>query len=172
MIDRKLGIIRDTYGMLNAEAQAARAEILELAIVLLIAGVPVALTLGTVGFVFGILGFGTGLFNLLPARIYGVVANYQWLAIPLFVRDLLMLIAKILKCLAQQLRGAITEIFSATRMTFFPSLRPMSPRTIGSLLHSGSGRSDARRARPESVLCCRSGYRPAGHGRLVAGTPP
>jgi tripartite ATP-independent transporter DctM subunit len=53
--------------------------------VLLIAGVPVALTLGTVGFVFGIVGFGTGLFNLLPARIYGVVANYQWLAIPLFV---------------------------------------------------------------------------------------
>ena len=53
--------------------------------VLLIAGVPVALTLGTVGFVFGIAGFGMGLFNLLPARIYGVVANYQWLAIPLFV---------------------------------------------------------------------------------------
>jgi tripartite ATP-independent transporter DctM subunit len=53
--------------------------------VLLLAGVPVALTLATVGFTFGILGFGTGLFNLLPARIYGVVANYQWLAIPLFV---------------------------------------------------------------------------------------
>ena len=49
------------------------------------AGVPVALTLATTGFVFGFLGFGTGLFNLLPARIYGVVANYQWLAIPLFV---------------------------------------------------------------------------------------
>jgi tripartite ATP-independent transporter DctM subunit len=53
--------------------------------VLLMAGVPVALTLATVGFVFGALGFGTGLFNLLPSRIYGVVANYQWLAIPLFV---------------------------------------------------------------------------------------
>jgi tripartite ATP-independent transporter DctM subunit len=53
--------------------------------VLLLAGVPVAITLGTVGFVFGALGFGTGLFNLLPSRIYGVVANYQWLAIPLFV---------------------------------------------------------------------------------------
>ena len=53
--------------------------------VLLMVGVPVAITLGTVGFVFGALGFGTGLFNLLPARIYGVVANYQWLAIPLFV---------------------------------------------------------------------------------------
>ena len=53
--------------------------------VLLMLGVPVALTLATVGFVFGYLGFGDSLFNLLPARIYGVVANYQWLAIPLFV---------------------------------------------------------------------------------------
>ena len=52
---------------------------------LLMLGVPVALTLATTGFVFGFLGFGGGLFNLLPARIYGVVANYQWLAIPLFV---------------------------------------------------------------------------------------
>jgi tripartite ATP-independent transporter DctM subunit len=53
--------------------------------VLLMAGVPVAITLATSGFVFGYLGFGPVLFNLLPARIYGVVANYQWLAIPLFV---------------------------------------------------------------------------------------
>ena len=52
---------------------------------LLMAGVPVAITLATSGFVFGFLGFGTGLFNLLPARIYGVSSNYQWLAIPLFV---------------------------------------------------------------------------------------
>jgi tripartite ATP-independent transporter DctM subunit len=52
---------------------------------LLMAGVPVALTLAATGFVFGFLGFGTGLFNLLPARIYGVVTNYLWLAIPLFV---------------------------------------------------------------------------------------
>jgi len=52
---------------------------------LLMLGVPVALTLATTGFVFGFMGFGADLFNLLPARIYGVVANYQWLAIPLFV---------------------------------------------------------------------------------------
>ena len=53
--------------------------------VMLMAGVPVAVTLATVGFLFGWLGFGDGLFNLLPARIYGVVAGYQWMAIPLFV---------------------------------------------------------------------------------------
>jgi tripartite ATP-independent transporter DctM subunit len=49
------------------------------------AGVPVGITLAASGFVFGFLGFGETLFNLLPSRIYGVVANYQWLAIPLFV---------------------------------------------------------------------------------------
>ena len=52
---------------------------------LLMAGVPVGITLAASGFVFGFMGFGETLFNLLPARIYGVVANYQWLAIPLFV---------------------------------------------------------------------------------------
>lgn len=35
-IDRKLGIFRDTYAMLNDEAQTSRAELLELAIVVLI----------------------------------------------------------------------------------------------------------------------------------------
>ena len=53
--------------------------------VLLLSGVPVAITLATSGFIFGFLGFGAGLFNLIPARIYGVVSNYQWLAVPLFV---------------------------------------------------------------------------------------
>jgi hypothetical protein len=37
-IDRKLSIIRETYAMLNDEAQAARSEALEIAIVVLIAG--------------------------------------------------------------------------------------------------------------------------------------
>ncbi|MBU0587968.1 MAG: TRAP transporter large permease subunit [Gammaproteobacteria bacterium] len=53
--------------------------------VLLMIGVPVATTLATVGFIFGYLGFGDSLFNLLPARFYGIVAGYQWMAIPLFV---------------------------------------------------------------------------------------
>ena len=53
--------------------------------VLLAIGVPVALTLAVSGLVFGFLGFGAGLFDLLPARIYGVTANYTLIAIPLFV---------------------------------------------------------------------------------------
>jgi len=53
--------------------------------VLLMAGLPVALTLATAGFIFGYLGFGTLLFNLLPNRIFGVVTNYTLIAMPLFV---------------------------------------------------------------------------------------
>jgi hypothetical protein len=43
-IDRKLAILRDSYGMLNAESQARRAEMLEIVIVLLI-GFEIMLTL-------------------------------------------------------------------------------------------------------------------------------
>lgn len=52
---------------------------------LLLVGIPVATTLAVVGFVFGWIGFGETLFNLLPARLFGIVAGYQWMAIPLFV---------------------------------------------------------------------------------------
>jgi tripartite ATP-independent transporter DctM subunit len=52
---------------------------------MLMIGIPVALSIATVGFVFGWIGFGDTLFNLLPARVYGVVTGYQWMAIPLFV---------------------------------------------------------------------------------------
>lgn len=48
-------------------------------------GVPVAIGIALSGFIFGFLGFGDFLFNLLPARIYGVVTNYTLMAIPLFV---------------------------------------------------------------------------------------
>jgi tripartite ATP-independent transporter DctM subunit len=53
--------------------------------VLLALGIPVALTLAISGFVFGYIGFGSLLFSLLPARIFGVTANYTLIAIPLFV---------------------------------------------------------------------------------------
>ncbi|MEL7106477.1 MAG: TRAP transporter large permease subunit [Pseudomonadota bacterium] len=53
--------------------------------VLLIVGIPVGIAIATSGFVFGYIGFGPALFNLLPSRIYGVVTNYTFMAIPLFV---------------------------------------------------------------------------------------
>lgn len=52
---------------------------------MLLIGFPVAICLGTTGLVFGFFGFGTSLFGLLPARIFGVVTNYTLLALPLFI---------------------------------------------------------------------------------------
>ncbi|TCK04910.1 TRAP transporter large permease [Marinobacterium mangrovicola] len=48
-------------------------------------GIPVAISLAVSGFVAGYLGFGPMLFNLMPARLYGVVTNYTLMAVPLFV---------------------------------------------------------------------------------------
>lgn len=48
-------------------------------------GIPVPFALAASGIVFGLLGFGTDLFNLVPLRVFGVVTNYTMLAIPLFV---------------------------------------------------------------------------------------
>ncbi|WP_300551063.1 TRAP transporter large permease subunit [Roseovarius sp.] len=52
---------------------------------MLLAGVPVAVCLGVTGFAFGYMGFGSMLFTLMPARIFGVVTNYTLLALPLFI---------------------------------------------------------------------------------------
>jgi tripartite ATP-independent transporter DctM subunit len=54
-------------------------------LVLLMIGIPVAIALAASGFLFGYLGFGLSLFNLVPLRIYGVTTNYTLMAIPLFV---------------------------------------------------------------------------------------
>ncbi|MEE8143923.1 MAG: TRAP transporter large permease subunit [Kiloniellales bacterium] len=52
---------------------------------LLFIGFPVAIALATSGLLFGYLGFGARLFNLLPQRIFGLMENYTFLAIPMFV---------------------------------------------------------------------------------------
>lgn len=54
-------------------------------IVLLVLGVRVAYAIAISGVVFGLIGFGPMLFNLLPSRLYGVATNYTLLAVPLFV---------------------------------------------------------------------------------------
>jgi len=52
---------------------------------LLFIGFPVSIALAAAGLLFGYIGFGAELFNLLPLRIFGLMENYTLLAIPLFV---------------------------------------------------------------------------------------
>jgi tripartite ATP-independent transporter DctM subunit len=126
--------------------------------VLLMIGVPVAITLATVGFIFGYIGFGASLFNLLPARVFGIVAGYQWLAIPLFIfmgimleksrlaDDLLDVIGHIAGgvkggmavgiVLFGALMGATTSIVDATVIT-------LGLLTLPTLVHRGYNKSIA-----------------------------
>lgn len=53
--------------------------------ILLMAGFPVTFTLLGTSIVFGLIGFGWTLFNLLPLRIWGVMTNVTLMAVPLFV---------------------------------------------------------------------------------------
>ncbi len=52
---------------------------------LLLFGFPVAFTIGGVSLFFGLYGFGTGFFDLLPLRIWGTMMNFSLLAVPLFI---------------------------------------------------------------------------------------
>lgn len=54
-------------------------------VILLTIGVRVAYAIAISGIVFGLVGFGPLLFNLLPSRLYGAATNYTLLAVPLFV---------------------------------------------------------------------------------------
>ena len=55
------------------------------AIVLLMAGFPVAFTLGAIAMAFGGIFLGWQEFELLPMRVWGVMTNFSLLAVPLFV---------------------------------------------------------------------------------------
>lgn len=48
-------------------------------------GFPIAFTLTGLGVVFGLIGWGTEVMSLLGSRAYGVMTNYTYVAIPLFV---------------------------------------------------------------------------------------
>lgn len=100
-------------------------------LVMLMMGYPVAFTLGAAGFIFGVLGFGFDLFNLLPLRIYGVMTNYTLLAIPLFVFMGVMLE-----------RSGVAEDLLETMGLLFGRVRgglAMSVVVVGALLGASTG---------------------------------
>lgn len=53
--------------------------------ILILAGFPVAFTLGGLSVIFGYFTLGIDFFNFLPSRIMGVMSNYVLIAVPLFI---------------------------------------------------------------------------------------
>ncbi len=58
---------------------------LAVAIIVLMIGFPVALSLGAVAMLFGGIFLGLDFFELLPLRIWGIMTNFTLLAVPLFI---------------------------------------------------------------------------------------
>ncbi|MDM8542372.1 TRAP transporter large permease subunit [Desulfococcaceae bacterium HSG9] len=76
---------------------------------LLLAGYPVAFTIGGVSLFFGLMGFGVDFFNLLPLRIWGTMKNFTLLAVPLFIYMGVMLEKS---GLAEELLETMSLVFS------------------------------------------------------------
>jgi len=79
---------------------------------LLLLGFPVAFTIGGVAMMFGLYGFGPGFFNLLPLRIWGTMANFSLMAVPLFIYMGVMLEKS---GLAEELLEAMALVFGKLR---------------------------------------------------------
>jgi len=52
---------------------------------LILAGYPIAYTIGGTALAFGLFSFGLGFFDLLPLRIWGIMTNLTLIAVPLFI---------------------------------------------------------------------------------------
>lgn len=81
-------------------------------VVLLMAGYPVAFTLGATALLFGGLNLGLDFFSLLPLRIWGVMTNATLLAVPLFV---LMGVILEKSGLAEELLETMGRLFGRVR---------------------------------------------------------
>ncbi len=99
--------------------------------ILLMAGFPVAFTLGGVSLIFGLLTFGLDFFNLLPLRIWGVMTNYVLIAVPLFIYMGVMLE-----------KSGLAEELLETMALLFGKLRgglAISVVVVGALLAASTG---------------------------------
>ena len=79
---------------------------------LLLAGFPVAFTLGAVALAFGTIFLGFDFFNLLPLRIWGIMTNFTLLAVPLFV---FMGVVLEKSGIAEQLLDTMGKLFGRVR---------------------------------------------------------
>ena len=97
----------------------------------LLAGFPVALTLGGVAVIFGFFALGLDFFNFFPARVFGIMQNVVLLAVPLFIYMGMMLE-----------KSKIAEELLETMALLFGKLRgglAISVVIVGTLLAASTG---------------------------------
>jgi tripartite ATP-independent transporter DctM subunit len=99
--------------------------------ILLMAGFPVAFTIGSVALVFGYFTLGLDFFHLLPMRIWGIMSNYVLIAVPLFIYMGVMLEKS---GLAEELLDTMAMLFRKVRGGL-----AISVVIVGALLAAATG---------------------------------
>ncbi len=99
--------------------------------VLLMAGFPVAFTVGGVAFLFGYGTLGLDFFRLLPLRIWGIMSNHVLIAVPLFIYMGVMLERS---GLAEELLDTMALLFRKVRGGL-----AVSVVVVGALLAAATG---------------------------------
>ncbi len=98
---------------------------------LILAGYPIAFTIGGTALGFGLYAFGMGFFDLLPLRVWGIMTNYTLIAVPLFI---FMGVSLERSGLAQELLETMGQIFGR-----FAGGLAMSVVVVGALLAASTG---------------------------------
>ncbi len=134
----------------------------------LLAGYPVALSLGAVALLFGGIFLGFGFFDLLPMRIWGVMTNFTLSAVPLFV---FMGVVLEKAGIAEELLETMGQLFGRLRGGL-----AMSIVIVGALLAAATGVVGATVVAMGIIALptmLKHGYSPAlASGTIGANYPP
>ncbi len=98
---------------------------------LILAGYPIAFTIGGTALAFGLYAFGMSFFDLLPLRVWGIMTNFTLTAVPLFI---FMGVTLERSGLAQDLLETMAQLFGR-----FPGGLAISVVIVGALLAASTG---------------------------------
>ena len=98
---------------------------------LVLAGYPIAFTIGGTALAFGFYAFGMSFFDLLPLRVWGIMTNFTLLTVPLFI---FMGVTLERSGLAQELLETMAQLFGR-----FPGGLAISVVIVGALLAASTG---------------------------------
>ena len=98
---------------------------------LILAGYPIAFTIGGTALAFGLYAFGMSFFDLLPLRVWGIMTNFTLIAVPLFI---FMGVTLERSGLAQDLLENMEQLFGR-----FPGGLAISVVIVGALLAASTG---------------------------------
>ncbi|MFQ5848992.1 MAG: TRAP transporter large permease subunit [Candidatus Binatia bacterium] len=99
--------------------------------ILVLAGYPIAFTIGGTALAFGLYTFGISFFDLLPLRVWGVMTNFTLIAVPLFI---FMGVTLERSGLAEALLETMGQVFGR-----FPGGLAVSVVVVGALLAASTG---------------------------------